>query len=55
MLTGGMGAAGERTGLEVQSVTDTGRAGTRVVFLPIGEDAADVHGIAVRLLSVPSR
>jgi DNA-binding beta-propeller fold protein YncE len=54
-LTGGQGAAGERTGLEVQSVTDTGRAGTRVLFLPIGEDAADVHGIAVRLLSVPNR
>jgi hypothetical protein len=54
-LSGGATAAGERTGIEVLAVADGGRAGTRVTFIPLGEDATDVHGIALRLLNVPSR
>jgi hypothetical protein len=54
-LTGGATAAGERTGIEVLAIGDGGRSGTRVTFIPLGEDATDIHGVAVRLLNVPSR
>lgn len=52
-LTGGMSAVGERTGIEILSVEDSGRYGSRVAFLPIGETNADVHALAVRMLAPP--
>jgi DNA-binding beta-propeller fold protein YncE len=49
-LTGGSGAAGDRTGIEVLRVEGDGRFGLRAAFIPIGEDAADVHALAIRVL-----
>jgi hypothetical protein len=54
-LTGGMAAAGDRSGIEMLRLEGEGRYGTRVAFIPVGEDDADVHAIAVRVLSVTSR
>jgi DNA-binding beta-propeller fold protein YncE len=54
-LTGGMGAAGDRTGLEILRVEDDGRFGARQAFIPIGEDLSDVHAMAVRVLSTAAR
>ena len=52
-LTGGMSAIGDRTGLEILQVHEGGRYGSRVGFIPIGEDTADVHVLAVRVLNPP--
>lgn len=48
-LTGGPSGAGERSGISVLSITESGRAGSRLFFFPVGDDASDTHGLAVRL------
>ncbi len=54
-LTGGMAAIGDRTGVEILRVEDGGRFGTRVAFIPVGDDRADIHALAVRVLTAPGR
>lgn len=53
-LTGGPSAKGETPGLAVIQVTDGGRNGRRVAFIPIGDQTAaspnDPHTLAVRPL-----
>jgi DNA-binding beta-propeller fold protein YncE len=50
-LTGGPTGAGERAGISVMRIADNGRSGARVFFFPVGSDATDTHGLAVRIIS----
>src|SRR5919108_2888570 len=50
-LTGGAPAAGERAGVTVMRIADAGRGGGRAFFFPVGGDAADTHGLAVRIVT----
>ena len=53
-LTGGPSAKGETPGLAILEVTDEGRLGRRIAFLPIGDQTAaspnDPHALIVRHL-----
>jgi DNA-binding beta-propeller fold protein YncE len=48
-LTGGPTGSGEGSGIAVMSIAENGRSGTRLFHFPIGNEASDTHGLAVRL------
>ena len=51
-LTGGPTGSGEGSGIAVMSIAENGRSGTRLFFFPIGNEASDTHGLAVRLTTL---